>query len=155
MKVVLDTNVWLDWLVFADPSSAELARAAESGALELLATSATRAEWLDVIGRPQFALDAAARAGVAARYDRHARVADDGATTAHALVCRDPDDQKFVDLALASRAPFLVTRDRALLDLARQASRRHALAIVRPEAPAWREALAAHLAARPAGVARD
>jgi putative PIN family toxin of toxin-antitoxin system len=151
MKVVLDTNVWLDWLVFADPSSAELARAAESGALELLATAATRAEWIDVIGRPQFALDAAARAAVAARYDLHARVADDDAAAVHALICRDPDDQKFIDLALASGAPFLVTRDRALLDLARQASRRHALAIVRPEAPAWCEALAARLA----GAVRD
>jgi predicted nucleic acid-binding protein len=37
--------------------------------------------------------------------------------------CRDPDDQKFLESALAARAEFLVTKDRALLDLARRALR--------------------------------
>jgi predicted nucleic acid-binding protein len=32
--------------------------------------------------------------------------------------CRDPDDQKLLEAALAARAGFLVTKDRALLDLA-------------------------------------
>ncbi len=35
-------------------------------------------------------------------------------------VCRDPDDQKFLEAALNSRADFLLTKDRALLDLARR-----------------------------------
>ncbi len=34
--------------------------------------------------------------------------------------CRDPDDQKFLEAALNSRADFLLTKDRALLDLARR-----------------------------------
>ena len=34
--------------------------------------------------------------------------------------CRDRDDQKFLEAALAARAGFLVTKDRALLDLARR-----------------------------------
>jgi predicted nucleic acid-binding protein len=34
--------------------------------------------------------------------------------------CRDPDDQKFLEAALAARADFLVTRDQALLELARR-----------------------------------
>jgi len=36
-------------------------------------------------------------------------------------LCRDPDDQKFLEAALAARAEFLLTRDRALLELARRA----------------------------------
>jgi predicted nucleic acid-binding protein len=35
--------------------------------------------------------------------------------------CRDRDDQKFLEAALAAGAGFLVTRDRALLGLARRA----------------------------------
>lgn len=180
MKAVLDTNVWLDWLVFSDPSSDALARAAKAGTVELLASSATRAEWLDVIKRPKFMLDEASRIAIARRYDRHARiVAAEEAPTAsghpaalapshlpalppsHAfasrqagtlaprtariagpsLICRDPDDQKFLDLALLVGASFLVTRDRALLDLGRHALRRYSLLIVRPDAPPWCSAL--------------
>jgi len=129
MKAVLDTNAWLDWLVFDDPSACELGRAAEAGAIALLATESTRAEWLAVIARPRFGLDQAARTAIASRYDRHATLVD-------------PDDRKFVELALATGADFLVTRDKALLKLARRARRWHGLAIVRPEDPTWRDALA-------------
>jgi putative PIN family toxin of toxin-antitoxin system len=38
-------------------------------------------------------------------------------------VCRDPDDQKFLEAALAAGASLLVTKDRALLELARRRSR--------------------------------
>jgi predicted nucleic acid-binding protein len=31
--------------------------------------------------------------------------------------CRDPDDQKLLECALAARADFLITKDRALLEL--------------------------------------
>ena len=34
-----------------------------------------------------------------------------------AVKCRDPDDQPFLDLAVASGADFLVTRDKDLLDI--------------------------------------
>jgi len=37
--------------------------------------------------------------------------------------CRDPDDQKFFEAALAARADVLVTKDRELLRLARHRSR--------------------------------
>ena len=36
-----------------------------------------------------------------------------------ALRCADPDDQPFIDLALAAGANWLLTRDKALLALAR------------------------------------
>jgi predicted nucleic acid-binding protein len=45
--------------------------------------------------------------------------------------CRDPDDQKFLEAALNSRADFLLTKDRALLDLARRVA---PLRIMTPEA---------------------
>jgi predicted nucleic acid-binding protein len=34
--------------------------------------------------------------------------------------CRDPHDQKFLELALAAQADALVTKDQALLELARR-----------------------------------
>ena len=49
------------------------------------------------------------------------------------LDCRDPDDQRFVDLAVAQSARYLLTRDRALLALARGARKRFGLLIIQPE----------------------
>ena len=46
--------------------------------------------------------------------------------------CTDTDDQKFIELALDAGAQWLITRDRALLKLARRA-RSLSLAIVTPE----------------------
>jgi predicted nucleic acid-binding protein len=34
-------------------------------------------------------------------------------------LCRDPHDQKFLEAALAAKADFLITKDQALLELAR------------------------------------
>jgi len=48
------------------------------------------------------------------------------------LRCSDGDDQKFIDLAVASGAIWLISRDRAVLRLARRASA-FGLAIVTPE----------------------
>ncbi|MBX3622048.1 MAG: PIN domain-containing protein [Rhizobacter sp.] len=42
-------------------------------------------------------------------------------TDAIRLRCTDPDDQKFIDLAVAN-ARWLVSRDRAVLKLARRAA---------------------------------
>jgi predicted nucleic acid-binding protein len=49
-----------------------------------------------------------------------------------ALRCTDPDDQMFVDLAHAAGARWLVSRDRAVLRLARRAAA-FGIAITAPE----------------------
>ncbi len=141
MKAVLDTNVWLDWLVFAEPTVAPIARGVQSGVLTALGSDETRAEWLDVIARPIFGLDEPSRAAAAASWDRWVQRC--ARAPACVLACRDRDDQKFVDLAVAEHATWLVTRDKALLALARHAARAHALSIVRPDAAPLQAALSA------------
>ena len=49
------------------------------------------------------------------------------------LRCSDPDDQCFIDLAVARRTPWLVTRDHALRRLARRAGA-FGVAVLTPEA---------------------
>ena len=146
MKAVLDTNVWLDWLVFGDPGVAAIVRGVERGALRVLGTDETRAEWLDVIARPLFGLDPHARAAAQATYDRWVQTC--ARAPACALACRNRDDQKFLDLAVAGHARWLVTKDKALLALARHAARAHALSIVRPDAPSLQGALSGLSGAR-------
>jgi putative PIN family toxin of toxin-antitoxin system len=117
---VIDTNIWLDLYVFADPSAQVLADALACGTLKAIRSSATDAELRCVLARPAFA----ARAGALgpeplAEWEKvaHPFVPRRAAP----WICRDPDDQKFLDLAYSAGAAFLFTKDRALLRLARRA----------------------------------
>lgn len=128
---VLDTNVWLDWLVFDDAGLSALRAAHASGHLALVAAPDTRAELAHVLARPAFGLQ---RCDVAAKMLEHDRLVHlhEAPCPACAWRCTDPDDQMFLDLAAAVRAALLVTKDRALLRLAPRARRDAGLRIVRP-----------------------
>ena len=103
--VVLDTNVVLDWLLFADPGMQALAAAIEQGRLRWIATAAMRGEFDHVLGRGL----AAARGADPARFElawrQHCTEHPAAPPAAARLRCTDTDDQKFLDLALASQAP--------------------------------------------------
>jgi predicted nucleic acid-binding protein len=120
-SAVLDTQVVLDWLVFRDPGVAPLAEAVESGAIRWLASAAMRAEFEHVLDRGVGAAWHPDRAVIANTWGRHARPAEPGPLPAQGLHCTDRDDQMFIDLALTTRANWLVSRDKALLRLARRA----------------------------------
>jgi predicted nucleic acid-binding protein len=132
--VVIDTNVVLDWLVFRHPVGGPLQAAMTSGGCRWLCTRPMRDELAHVIGREslkRWAIDAPA---VLAVFD--AVGVDVGTpptlSAAARLPCSDPDDQKFIDLAMAQGAHALLTRDRALLRLASRA-RRAGVLVVQPE----------------------
>ena len=148
MRAVLDTNVWLDWLVFGDPSVATLRGAVAAGALRLVANRHAREELAEVLARPALrAQAAAARArrslppspadppSALAEFD--ALVLRIEAPVGCGLQCSDPADQPFVDLAVAAGAQWLVSKDRALLALAARARKRFGLSIVPPARFAW------------------
>ena len=124
MRLVLDTNVWLDWLVFHDPSTAPIKAAVAANRAEVFIDAACEAELERALGYDlgkKFTLDAEAQGACLAECRRVARRIYSPMTEAERAqlpACRDPDDQKFLEAALAARAQFLVTKDRALLDLA-------------------------------------
>lgn len=133
--IVVDTQVVMDWLVFNDARVGPLAAALQSGSLRWLVAAAMRDELRHVLGRGVAASYAPDPAYIEAQFDAHALAVDAAPAQplAGRLVCRDPDDQKFIDLALAQGARWLVSRDKALLALARRAKPR-GLLIVKPEA---------------------
>ena len=130
-RAVLDTNVWLDWLVFDDPQVATLRAAHAAARLAIVADADTRAELADVLARERFGLDAPAQAVRLAEHDRIVRW-HAAPRTACALRCADRDDQMFLDLAVSAGAVLLVTRDRALLRLDTPARRAGGLRIATP-----------------------
>ena len=124
---MLDTNVVLDLLHFDDPVARPLRAALAAGHLRCAASEATLDELGRVLAYPGFALDAAGQARLRDAYRRLCgtpfRHDVDGALPR----CSDPDDQKFLELAAASGAAALVTKDRALLKLGRRCARRFAV----------------------------
>jgi putative PIN family toxin of toxin-antitoxin system len=125
MRVVLDTNVWIDWLVFDDPAIAPLREAHRSERIQFVANGACIEEFERVLAYPAFKLDHAQRLSLRAQLERcvvrHEGHSAEGAEGAAALPrCTDPDDQKFVSLACDAKADWLLTRDKALLRLARR-----------------------------------
>lgn len=128
--IVVDTNIWLDMLVFDDAGSRRLAALlGPRASWSPLSSDETRAELADVVRRPQFKLDPSRQDALLERYDSIvtcASVAPDCR-----LPCRDPDDRKFLDLAVSHRARWLLSRDRALLAARKLAWSRFALRIGR------------------------
>ena len=148
-RLVLDTNVWLDWLVFDEPALAPLRAAHAAGRVEVVMDDACEAELASVLAYDlgKHTIGAEAQAKCLERCRRIARrvdatlgetaAASTSAATATSEVaaagagsgapgaaslprCRDPHDQKFLELALAAQADVLVTKDQALLELARR-----------------------------------
>lgn len=130
--VVLDTNVVLDWLVFADPSIAGLADRIERQTWRWLVCERMRDELADVLVRPSFAARGVDCKRILTSFDRlSVQVTLQPAVPPLGLKCLDADDQVFVDLAVERKARWLFTRDKALLALA-SAARRHSLEILAP-----------------------
>ncbi|MEW6704976.1 MAG: putative toxin-antitoxin system toxin component, PIN family [Pseudomonadota bacterium] len=144
---MLDTNVVLDWLVFRNAACAALQAALEQRRVRWLASRAMLDEMDHVLQRgldPRWAVDPLAWR---AAWEQHVEWVQPPAPARTLPRCTDPDDQKFIDLAIGAGARWLLTRDRALLKLARRAhaygvevltpERWSAAAPVAAAAPAW------------------
>lgn len=134
--LVLDTNVVLDWVAFADPRVQPIVAEIERGVLRVATSGACLQELRRALGYAQVKLDAAAQALAFERYSAHARVFEICGEIAAADLpqCEDRDDQKFLELAWHARASHLLTRDKALLKLARQIARLGRFSVLAPDA---------------------
>ena len=119
--LVLDTNIVLDLFVFADVRARSLNEHLERGASQWLATTAMRDELERVLAYAHiesrldyYGLQAT---GVLTRFDRHARIVE--APAKAPVTCKDPDDQKFIDLAVAHRS-LLLSKDAAVLAMTKR-----------------------------------
>lgn len=114
--VVVDTNVALDLLIFSDPRTAPLRTLLAQGRLAWIATQVMRDELERVLAYPHivsrmdyYGVDAAQ---VLTAFDAQVRLVDIAPKVAY--VCKDADDQKFIDLAAAHRA-ILLSKDKAVI----------------------------------------
>ena len=116
--IVLDTNIILDAFVFDDPATAPLKQALANNELDWLATQPMREELARVLTYPKIiqklALYKLVAQDVLARFDQHTRMVD--VAPKASVTCSDPDDQKFIDLAVQHCA-LLLSKDKAVISM--------------------------------------
>jgi putative PIN family toxin of toxin-antitoxin system len=140
-RLVLDTNVCLDLFVFRDPRWARLLAALQAKEVEAVTREDCRREWQIVLDYPHLPLDDESRRRCAGEFDvliRCVPIAPPNENAGKLPICKDRDDQKFLEVARDTQADALITKDKALLKLARKTARAGLFAIMLPEA--WIEA---------------
>ena len=123
--VVIDTNIVLDLFVFQDPATLALNQALcaaiTEGQPRWLATAAMREELARVLAYPQvlkrMSFHGRSTAEVLGQFDRLSQTVD--VAPKASVTCKDPDDQKFIDLAVAHCATLL-SKDHAVLCMAKR-----------------------------------
>jgi putative PIN family toxin of toxin-antitoxin system len=119
--LVLDTNIVLDLLVFHDSDVQPVHAALKHGALHWIATQPMRDELERVLAYPQIVKSLhhhqISPAQVLSGFDAHVRLEPIAAKAG--VTCKDADDQKFIDLAVAHRA-MLLSKDKAVLCMSKR-----------------------------------
>ena len=119
--VVIDTNILLDAFIFNDPAAQPLKQALASGELHWLATQPMRDELQRVLGYkqiiPRLAFYQLSPVDVMAQFDQYAQLVP--VAPKAPVTCRDADDQKFIDLAVAYKA-MLLSKDNAVLCMSKR-----------------------------------
>ena len=123
--LVLDTNIVLDLLLFTDPLTADLRQLLASGQLRWLATTPMREELARVLQYPQLqprlAFYGLSAEQLLQRFDASVTPPLLPPAARAPYVCKDADDQKFIDLAAAEQA-ILLSKDKAVLSLRKRLS---------------------------------
>lgn len=136
-RVVIDTNVCLDLFVFRDPRWAALMTALQDGVVQAVTRGDCRLEWQMVLHYTHLPITDATRPGINAEFDALITCLAPEALTPRTDIrlplCTDRDDQKFLELALGAHAVTLITKDKALLKLARKTAKAGLFAIVTPQ----------------------
>jgi putative PIN family toxin of toxin-antitoxin system len=134
-QLVLDTNTVLALWMFRDPRLAPLRAFIEDGRCSLHGRADALGELRLVLAYPQFGVEPDAQAALHDAYRARLNLLADAppADAGSLPACRDSDDQKFLEIARDAGASHLITRDKALLKLARHRLVRDRFAVLTPE----------------------
>lgn len=124
VRVVLDTNIVLDLWLYQDPATPALLEALENKSAQWLATPVMRDELERVLAYThivqRLALGQLKAEDILAHFDVYAQLMPIAAKAM--FVCKDGDDQKFIDLA-AQHQTQLISKDKAVLTMRNRMAR--------------------------------
>ena len=132
---MLDTNIWLDILLFNDARTRQIQAALVSGAITASIDLSCYAELTHVLHYTQLRHLIVDREQTLAWVREHSQFFQEEveSNVPFLPVCRDSDDQKFLELAYKSRAGFLISKDKALLKVAVRMQRQFNIMVLLPE----------------------
>jgi len=123
-RVVLDTNIVLDLWLYKDAATPALLTALENKTIQWLATQVMRDELERVLAYThivkRLAFSQLKAEDILARWDAHAQLMPIAPKCQ--FVCKDGDDQKFIDLA-AQHQTQLISKDKAVLTMRNRMAR--------------------------------
>ena len=117
LRLVLDTNVILDLLVFKDPSAESIRHLLDAKLVDAVRSEASMAELIDVVGRPTFKLSREDQESILQAWETNTRLLEPTDIEQAPFACRDPDDQVFLDMAYSVRPAVLLSKDLRVLEL--------------------------------------
>jgi putative PIN family toxin of toxin-antitoxin system len=124
VHVVLDTNIVLDLWLYQDPATPSLLEALQNKSVQWLATQIMRDELERVLAythiAQRLALSQLKAEDILGQFDAHAQLMPIAAKAM--FVCKDGDDQKFIDLA-AQHKTQLISKDKAVLTMRNRMAR--------------------------------
>ena len=131
IRLVLDTNVVVDWLVFDDPFMLPLRAGVLNGRIAVLTHEPAITELCRVLGYKPLKLDAWRQEEIFKHYLGQTTVFNMPAdfSLKHLMLpggfprCRDRDDEHFLALAYHANADALVSRDNAVYGLKTRAAK--------------------------------
>ena len=133
VRLVLDTNTVLALWHYQDPALNALRSAVNTPHVVLLAREDALSELVRVLNYPQFKLTEQAQSALFTHYAERVQLCPPNLNGVRLPLCRDPDDQKFLEIARDGAAHALLTRDKLLLKLNRHRTIRAAFSILKPE----------------------
>ena len=124
VRVVLDTNIVLDVWLYKDAATPALLEALETKSVQWLATQVMRDELERVLAYPhivkRLAFSQLTAEDILAQFDTYVQLMPVAAKAM--FVCKDGDDQKFIDLA-AQHKTQLISKDKAVLTMRNRMAR--------------------------------
>ena len=127
-RLVLDTNVILDLLVFQDPAAEVVWMALDAKLVDAVRTEESMLELIDVIQRPRFKLNEEQQQAILKRWESSTRLLENTTIEPAPFTCRDQDDQVFLDMAYSLRPALLLSKDLRVLEL-QAIAKRHGVEI--------------------------
>lgn len=119
-QVVLDTNVCLDLFVFKDPRWSAILNGLQKGQIIAVTRDDCRQEWLAVLHYEHLPVNDDTRAQFVDAFDEVIICIAPDEKNFILPRCSDKDDQKFLEIARDAEVETLITKDKALLKLARK-----------------------------------
>lgn len=119
-RVVIDTNLVLSALVFAQGRLTPLRQAWQGGHFHPLLSNVMATELIRVLAYPKFKLSAQDQQELLADYLPYCTIVSMPAKLPAVPACRDKFDLPFLQLAIVGKADYLVSGDQDLLSLANQ-----------------------------------